>query len=79
MMDAPMVIDTLLGVLILIMGFVLKRIFHLFDALMKEDKLIHSRVTDLATASVSRQELQGSIDRVISRIDKLEERLMNKP
>ncbi len=79
MMDAPMVVDTLLGVLILIMGFVHKRVFHLFDALMKEDKLIHSRVTDLATASVSRQELQGSIDRVISRIDKLEERLMNKP
>jgi len=79
MMDAPMVIDTLLGVLILIMGFVHKRVFQLFDSLMKEDKSIHSRVTDLATASVSRQELQGSIDRVISRIDKLEERLMNKP
>jgi len=79
MMDAPMVIDTLLGVLILIMGFAFKRIFHLFDSLSKEDKSIHSRVTDLATAFVSRQELQGSIDRVISRIDKLEERLMNKP
>jgi len=79
MMDAPMVIDTLLGVLILIMGFAFKRTFQLFDSLSKEDKSIHSRVTDLATAFVSRQELQGSIDRVISRIDKLEERLMNKP
>ncbi len=79
MMDAPMVIDTLLGVLILIMGFVLKRIFHLFDALMKEDKLLHNRVTELATAAVSRQELQGAIDRVLTRIDKMEERLMNKP
>ena len=79
MMDAPMVIDTLLGVLILIMGFVLKRIFHLFDALMKEDKLLHNRITEIATATVSRQEVQGAIDRVISRIDKLEERLMNKP
>ncbi len=79
MMDAPMVIDTLLGVLILIMGFVHKRVFQLFDALMKEDKSIHIRITDIATSSVSRQEVQGAIDRVISRIDKLEERLMNKP
>ncbi len=79
MIDAPMVIDTLLGVLILVMGFVLKRIFQLFDSLIKEDKLLHNRVTELATAAVSRQELQGAIDRVLTRIDKMEERLMNKP
>lgn len=71
-------IDTLLGALLLIVGFILKRIFHLFDKLTDEDKRLHSRITDLSTESVSRSELQGAIDRVLDRIDKLEERLMSK-
>ena len=71
-------IDILLGALMLVMGFILKRIFQLFDKLMEEDKLLHSRITDLSTESVSRQEMLGAIDRVLSRIDKMEERLMSK-
>jgi len=71
-------IDIMLGVLMLVFGFILKRIFQLFDKLAEEDKLLHSRITDLSTESVSRQELQGAIDRVLTRIDKMEERLMSK-
>ena len=71
-------IDILLGALMLVMGFILKRIFQLFDKLMEEDKVLHSRITDVSTASVSRQELQGAIDRVLSRLEKMEERLMSK-
>jgi hypothetical protein len=77
-MEATVVIDILLGALMLVMGFILKRIFQLFDKLMEEDKLLHSRITDLSTESVSRQEMLGAIDRVLSRIDKMEERLMSK-
>ena len=77
-MEATMMVDVLLGALMLVVGFVLKRIFQLFDKLMEEDKTLHARITDVSTASVSRQELQGAIDRVLSRIDKMEERLLSK-
>jgi hypothetical protein len=69
----------LLGMMLLITGFVLKRIFYLFDNLMKEDKILHDRITKVATDAVSRTELNGAIDRVLTRIDKMEERLMSKP
>jgi len=46
--------------------------------LHQEDKIIHGRLTELATDAVSRQEMLDAIDRVLSRIDKLEERLMSK-
>ncbi|MDG2407308.1 MAG: hypothetical protein P8M25_20930 [Paracoccaceae bacterium] len=82
MMESAVMIDILLGILMLGFGFILKRIFQLFDKLAEEDKLLHSRITDLSTASVSRQELQGALDRLLrsfeSRMDKMEERLLSK-
>lgn len=78
MMEAAMMVDVLLGALMLVVGFVLKRIFQLFDKLMEEDKLLHSRITDVSTEAVSRTELQGAIDRVLSRLEKMEERLLSK-
>jgi len=71
-------IDMLFGVVVILGGGVLKRIFFLLDRLQQEDKIIHGRLTELATDAVSRQELQGAIDRVLQRIDKMEERLMSK-
>jgi len=71
-------IDMLFGVVGIRGGWVLKRIFFLLDRLPQEDKIIHGRLTELATDAVSRQELQGAIDRVLQRIDKMEERLMSK-
>ena len=78
MMEAHLIADIMLGALMLVVGFILKRIFVLFDKLAEEDKLLHSRITDVSTAAVSRQELQGAIDRVLARLDKLEERLMSR-
>ena len=78
MMEGTVMIDVLLGSLLAIMAFLLKRIFQLFDKLMEEDKLLHSRITDVSVEGVSRTELQGAIDRVLLRIDKMEERLMSK-
>jgi len=77
-MEGTVMIDILLGSLLAIMAFLLKRIFQLFDKLMEEDKLLHSRITDVSVEGVSRTELQGAIDRVLLRIDKMEERLMSK-
>lgn len=77
-MEGTVMIDILLGSLLAIMAFLLKRIFQLFDKLMEEDKLLHSRITDVSVDGVSRTELQGAIDRVLLRIDKMEERIMSK-
>ena len=77
-MEPSLMVDVLLGALMLVVGFVLKRIFQLFDKLMEEDKLLHSRITDVSTEAVSRTELQGAIDRVLSRLEKMEERLLSK-
>ena len=74
-MEPSIMVDVLLGALMLVVGFILKRIFQLFDKLMEEDKLLHSRITDVSTESVSRTELQGAIDRVLARLDKLEAEL----
>jgi len=63
--------DALIGVILFLGGWIVKRIFSQIDRL-------HARVTDLATQTVSRAELDIHIDRILDRIDKLEERLMSK-
>ena len=77
-METQQILSMVYGAMLLMMGWLLRRVFALLDELRREDAKLHSRITDLATATASRHELQGSIDRVISRIDKLEERLMSK-
>ena len=78
MTEGHLIVDVMLGALILIVGFILKRIFILFDKHAEEDKLLHSRITDVRTEAVSRTELQGAVDRVLARLDKLEEKLLLK-
>ena len=77
-MEPSLMVDVLLGALMLVVGFVLKRIFQLIDKLMEEAKTLHARIKDVSTEAVSRTELQGAIDRVLSRLEKMEERLMSK-
>ena len=77
-MDSSTIIDMLYGVLLAIFGVMLRRSFAVYDRLHDEDKSLHSRITDLQTSAVSRAELSGAIDRVLNRIDKLEERLLHK-
>jgi len=70
-MDPSLMVDALMGVILFLGGWIVKRIFSQIDRL-------HARVTDLATQTVSRAELDIHIDRILDRIDKLEERLMSK-
>lgn len=64
-------VDALIGVILFLGGWLVKRIFSQIDRL-------HARVTDLATQAVTRQELNISIDRILDRIDTLEQRLLSK-
>ncbi len=70
-------IDIMFGFLMVVISFMLRRIFILFDKLHEEDKILHNRINDLSTHAVTRVELNGAIDRVISRIEKMEERVLN--
>lgn len=77
-MEMSVMTDMLFGVLMVLFGITIRRVFQLFDRLQDEDKTLHNRITNIASEAVSRKELHDSIDRVLHRIDKLEERLMNK-
>lgn len=66
-----MMVDALMAVILFTGGWIVRRIFSQIDRL-------HARVTDLATVTVSRAELDTHIDRILDRIDKMEERLMSK-
>lgn len=76
-MEAAILIDMLFGVLSIVIAVLLRRTFQMFDRLQDEDKVLHSRITELSTHAVTRIELNGAVDRVINRLDKLEERLIN--
>jgi len=70
-METSMMVDALMAVILFTGGWIVRRIFSQIDRL-------HARVTDLATVTVSRGELDTHIDRILDRIDKMEERLMSK-
>ena len=70
-MEPSLMVDALMGVILFLGGWLVKRIFSQIDRL-------HARVTDLATEAVTRQELNVSIDLILDRIDTLEQRLLNK-
>ena len=81
-METQQILSMVYGAMLLMMGWLLKRVFTLLDELRREDAKLHSRITELATDSISRGELQGALDRLLrsfeSRMDKLEERLLLK-
>lgn len=64
-------VDALMAVILFLGGALVKRIFSQIDRL-------HARVTDLGMRTVSRDELDTHIDRILDRIDTLEKRLLNK-
>jgi hypothetical protein len=70
-METSMMVDALMALILFTGGWIVRRIFSQIDRL-------HARVTDLATQTVSRAELDTHIDRIISRIDTLEQRLLSK-
>lgn len=71
-------IDMLLGLVAILAGWTFKRIFILLDRLTQEDKILHARLTELATDSIGREEFQSAINRVIDKLERMENRLMEK-
>ena len=77
-MEGGSLYDLILGLLLMGIGVVLRRFWQLVDQLRTEDMTLHKRVTELSIIAVSREEVEKAIDRILLRIDKMEERLMNR-
>jgi|TARA_R110000824_G_scaffold372981_1_gene563208 hypothetical protein len=71
-MEAPMLFDMMFGVMVLLGGFILRRIFALTDRLAAEDKRLHERITIVQTEYVSKKDFDKAVDRIIDCINRLE-------
>jgi len=71
-MEAAILFDMLLAGVILLTGFILRRIFTLMDKLSNEDKKLHERVTWVQTQYVSKKDFDTAVDRIINCINRLE-------
>ena len=71
-MEAAILFEMLLAGVILLTGFILRRIFTLMDKLSNEDKKLHERVTWVQTQYVSKKDFDTAVDRIIDCINRLE-------
>ena len=74
-MEAPMLFDMMFGVMVLLGGFVLRRIFALTDRLSLEDRKLHERITYVQTEYVSKKDFDIAVDRIIDCINRLEAKI----
>ena len=71
-MEAPILFDMMFGVMVLLGGFILRRIFALTDRLAAEDKRLHERITVVQTEYVSKKDFDTAVDRILDCINRLE-------
>ena len=71
-MEAPVLFDMIFGMMVLLGGFILRRIFSLTDRLAAEDKRLHERITVVQTEYVSKKDFDTAVDRIIDCINRLE-------
>ena len=74
-MEAPMLFDMMFGVMVLLGGFILRRIFSLTDSLALEDRKLHGRITVVQTEYVSKKDFDVAVDRIIDCINRLEAKI----
>lgn len=74
-MEAAMLFDMMFGGIILLGGFILRRIFSLTDSLAAEDRKLHGRITIVQTEYVSKKDFDTAVDRIIDCINRLEAKI----
>ena len=74
-MEAPVLFDMMFGVMVLLGGFILRRIFALTDRLASEDRKLHGRITVVQTEYVSKKDFDTAVDRIIDCINRLEAKI----
>jgi hypothetical protein len=73
--EAPALFDMMFGMMILLGGFILRRIFSLTDRLAAEDRKLHGRITVVQTEYVSKKDFDTAVDRIIDCINRLESKI----
>jgi hypothetical protein len=73
--EAAMLFDMMFGGIILLGGFILRRIFSLTDTLAAEDRKLHGRITVVQTEYVSKKDFDTAVDRIIDCINRLEAKI----
>jgi hypothetical protein len=73
--EAAMLFDMMFGGIILLGGFILRRIFSLTDSLAAEDRKLHGRITVVQTEYVSKKDFDTAVDRIIDCINRLEAKI----
>jgi hypothetical protein len=73
--EAPVLFDMMFGGMVLLGGFILRRIFALTDRLAAEDKRLHERITVVQTEYVSKKDFDTAVDRIIDCINRLESKI----
>ena len=71
-MEAAVLFDMMFGVMVLLGGFILRRVFSLTDSLAAEDRKLHGRITVVQTEYVSKKDFDTAVDRIIDCINRLE-------
>ena len=74
-MEAAVLFDMMFGVMVLLGGFILRRIFSLTDRLASEDRRLHERITVVQTEYVSKKDFDTAVDRIIDCINRLESKM----
>ena len=74
-MEAAVLFDMMFGVMVLLGGFILRRIFSLTDRLASEDRKLHGRITVVQTEYVSKKDFDTAVDRIIDCINRLESKI----
>jgi hypothetical protein len=73
--EAAVLFDMMFGVMVLLGGFILRRIFSLTDRLASEDRKLHGRITVVQTEYVSKKDFDVAVDRIIDCINRLESKM----
>jgi hypothetical protein len=73
--EAAVLFDMMFGVMVLLGGFILRRIFSLTDSLAAEDRKLHGRITVVQTEYVSKKDFDTAVDRIIDCINRLEAKI----
>ena len=82
MMETGVMLDAVLGILMLGIGMMMRRFWQLVDNLRESDMTLHNRITKVQTETLSmyvqKQDFEQAVDRILSRIDRMEETLLHR-
>lgn len=69
------VFDGLLALVMLLLGFILRRIFSITDRLAAEDRKLLERISKVQTDYVSKVDFERAVTRIIDSINRLESKM----